>query len=240
MKKWLSVFTFVLLIIVIMPSTGCASRAIAAEVAQSLIQTNKEGLENIDSEISRIDQQLYDVKVDRLKLEQVLNPALAWVDYQKEIAKPGEWEIKVTQRGLAPMQNERYQVMALEALITRDYQTVTESSYTIKIHDSVTMQTEDGTALHDSLMASQNLLQQNRKAMADARDLSVSTMNNLLKYVNDWKVRKVTDTAYSVYGPGLGWTEQLTSGIWKYDRDTGTLVPDDTPADNLNTVILGK
>jgi len=240
MKKWISIFAFVLLIMVMMPLTGCTSRDIAMEVAQSLIQINKGGVENIDSELTNIDQQLYDTQVHLLKLEQVLSLALEWVDYQKEVSKPGNWNISVPQSGLVPLQNDQYQVTTLRAIIARDNTTVTQSFYTIKVRDLATMQIDDGDTLHGQLTDSQNLLEQNRKAMVDARDLSVSTMNNVLKYVNDWKVKRVSGTTYSVSGPGLGWSEQLTSGAWKYDRDKGTLVADDKQADNLNTIIIGK
>ena len=240
MKKWISIFTFVLLIMIMMPLTGCTSRDIAMEVAQSLIQINKGGVENIDSELTNIDQQLYDTQVHLLKLEQVLSLALEWVDYQKEVSKPGNWNISVPQSGLVPLQNDQYQVTTLRAIIARDNTTVTQSFYTIKVRDLATMQIDDGDTLHDQLTDSQDLLEQNRKAMVDARDLSVSTMNNVLKYANDWRVKRVGGTTYSVSGPGLGWSEQLTSGAWMYDRDKGTLVPDDKQADNLNAIILGK
>jgi cob(I)alamin adenosyltransferase len=240
MKKLISIVIFVLLTTLIMPSTGCTSRAIAVEAAQSLITMSKGSVENIDTDITRIDQQLYDTQVDLSKLEQVLSPALKWVDYQKKVSKPGRWDIKVIQSGLDQLQNDLYQVTALEVLITRDSTMVTESSYTIKILDFRTKQIDDGDTLHNNLTDLQTRLEQNRQAMVDARDLSVSTTNNALKYANDWKIRKVSGTTYSVSGPGLGWSEQLTIGAWKYDTDQGTLVPDDEPADNLNTVILGK
>jgi len=240
MKKCIFVVILVLLTAVITQSTGCSSRAIATEIAQSLIQLNKAGIEDIDSEITKIDQQLYDTQARLLKLEQVLTPALDWVDYQKTISKPGKWDIKVLQSGLDKLQNDQYQVTALEVRITRDITTVTQSTYTLKVREFATMQIDDGNTLHERLIDSHNLLEQNRKAMVDARDLSVSTMNNILKYVNDWKIKRVNDTTYSVSGPALGWSEQLTSGAWKYSRDKGTLVPDDKQADNLNTIILGK
>jgi hypothetical protein len=240
MKKWISIITFVLLTTVIIVSPGCTSRAVATEVAQSLIQMNKAGVENIDSEITETDRQLYDNQVQLMKVEQLLTLALKWVDYQKEVSRPGKWDIKVSQDGLNQLQNDRYQITTLEVIITRDSIAVTDSSYTIKILDSLTMQTEDGNTLHDRLANTQNLLEQNRKAMVDARELSVSTMNNVLKYVNDWKMKKAGGTTYSVSGPGLGWSEQLTSGIWEYTRDEGILVPGDQPSNNLNNIILVK
>jgi hypothetical protein len=238
MKQWISISIFILIMAVLVPSTGCTSRAISSEAAQSLIQMNKAAVADIDSQIALTDKQLYNTQEQLLKLEQVLNAALEWVNYQKTVAKPGKWNIKVTPSGLIPFQNDRYQVTALEFLSTKDIVPEPEFSYTIKIRDLDTMQIDDGDTFKSNLDDMVNLQQTNRSAMVDARDLSVSTMNNVLKYVNDWKVKKVSGTTYSVSGPGLGWSEQLSSGTWKYDRDKGTLVPEDKPAADLNTIIL--
>jgi uncharacterized protein with gpF-like domain len=240
MKKWISISIFVLLTMLVIVLPACTERAVATEVAQSLIQINRAGVESIDSEIAQTDKQLYDTELQLMKLEQLLTPASKWVDYQKEVSRPGKWDIKVTQDGLNQLQNDRYQITTLEVIITRDSTTVTDSSYTLKVLDSLTKQTEDGNILHDRLANTQNLLEQNRKAMIDARDLSVSTMNNVLKYVNDWKIKKASGTTYSVSGPGLGWSEQLTSGAWEYTREEGNLVPSDQPANNLNNIIIVK
>ena len=238
MKKWISILVFILFVAVLAPLTGCTSRAIAGEAARSLIQMNTTAMENIDSQITQTDQQLYETQEQLLKLEQVLCPALEWVNYQETVAQPGKWSIRVTPSGLMPFQNNRYQVTTLEVLSTKNIVPEPEFSYTIKIRDLETMQIDDGDTLKSNLNDSVNLLQTNRSTMVDARDLSVSTMNNVLKYVNDWKVKKVSGTTYSVSGPGLGWSEQLSSGTWKYDRDKGTLVPEDKPAADLNTIIL--
>lgn len=238
MKKWISIVIFILVTTAIIPSTGCTSRAIAVEAAQSLIQMNKGAVENIDSEIAKTDRQLYDTQVKLSKLEQVLNAAMEWIDYQKEVARPGKFDIKVLPSGLLLLQNDEYSVTSLEAIITKDMLSVTDLSYTLEVRDSMTMQTEDGNTLKDNLTNAENLLQQNRQAMVDARDLSISTVNNILKYVNDWKIKKVSGATYSVSGPGLGWSEKLTNGSWTYNRDTGTLAPDDKQAEDLNSIIL--
>jgi len=241
MKKLISIFILIILTTVVTTSTGCTSRAIAMEIAQSLIQMNKGAIENIDSGITKIDQQLYDTQVRLLKLEQLLTAALQWVDYQKTIERTkGKWSVSVTQSGLTQLQNDQYKVTALKAIITSDSKSVTELSYTIEIFDSQTMRSDDVAMLQDNLTDSKNRLEQNRKAMIDARDLSVSTMNNILKYVNDWKVKRVSGSIYSVSGPGLGWSEQLTNGAWTYDQDKGTLLPYDQKATDLNKIILGK
>jgi len=240
MKKWISIVVFVLVIMAVLPSAGCTSRAIAVGVAQSIMQMNKGAIENIDSEIAKNDRQLYDTEEDILKLDQVLTAAFDWIDYQKSVAKPGKWHIKVLGSGLKQLQNDRYSITSLETDITKDSLSVTDCIYVIKVQDSLTTQIDDWNILKDGLTNSKTTLEQNRQAMADARALSIATVNNILKYVNDWKIKKVDDATYSVSGPGLGWSEALTDGSWTYNRDTGTLAPNDKPAEELNTIILVK
>jgi len=240
MKKWISIVIFVLLTTGVIPATSCTSRVIAVEAAQSVMQMNKAAVENVDSEIARTDRQLYDTEEQLLKLDQVLTSAFDWVDYQKSVSRPGKWHVKVLDSGLKQLQNDRYGITSLEADITRDSLSVTDCSYVIKVQDFMTTQIDDWNTLKDSLTNSKTTLEQNRQAMADARELSIATVNNMLKYVNDWKIKKVSGATYNVSGPGLGWSETLTDGSWTYDRDKGTLVPNNKPADALNTIILVK
>lgn len=240
MKKWISIVIFVLLTTGVIPATSCTSRVIAVEAAQSVMQMNKGAVENIDSEIASTDRQLYDTEEKLLKLDQVLTSAFDWVDYQKSVSRPGKWHVKVLDSGLKQLQNDRYGITSLEADITRDSLSVTDCSYVIKVQDFMTTQIDDWNTLKDSLTNSKTTLEQNRQAMADARELSIATVNNMLKYVNDWKIKKVSGATYNVSGPGLGWSETLTDGSWTYDRDKGTLVPNNKPADALNTIILVK
>ena len=240
MKKWISIVIFVLLTTGVIPATSCTSRVIAVEAAQSVMQMNKAAVENVDSEIARTDRQLYDTEEKLLKLDQVLTSAFDWVDYQKSVSRPGKWHVKVLDSGLKQLQNDRYGITSLEADITRDSLSVTDCSYVIKVQDFMTTQIDDWNTLKDSLTNSKTTLEQNRQAMADARELSIATVNNMLKYVNDWKIKKVSGATYNVSGPGLGWSETLTDGSWTYDRDKGTLVPNNKPADALNTIILVK
>ena len=240
MKKWIYIVVFVLVIMAVLPATGCTSRVIAAGVAQSIMQMNKGAVENIDSEIAKNDRQLYDTEVELLKLDQVLTAAFDWIDYQKSVAKPGKWHIKVLDSGLKQLQNDRYSITSLETDITKDSLSVTDCTYVIKVQDSMTTQIDDWNILKDSLTNSKTTLEQNRQAMVDARALSIATVNNILKYVNDWKIKKVGSATYDVSGPGLGWSETLTNGSWTYNRDTGTLAPNDKPAEELNTIILVK
>jgi len=240
MKKWVYVVTFILLVSAAFPLTGCSSRAISGEVAQSLVEMSKGRVESIDSEIANTDQELHSAQEHLLKLQQVLDAALAWVDFQKTIQRPGKWDIKVTPDGLAQLKNDQFQVTELSCVIVRDSIQVTESSYTIKMQDFTTMEIDDGIALQSKLTYGVNQLQQNREVMSAARDLSIFTVNNVLKYVSDWQVKKINGKTYDVSGAGLGWTDQLTAGVWKFDQENGTLLPEDAPATALNDIVLAK
>ena len=239
-KTWICIAAVVLLTLITALATGCTSRAVAAEAAQSFIKLSQQAVARIDSDTTKLDGQLYDTQVDIQKLEQVLNPALDWIDYQKSISRPGKWDVSVRQDGLEQFKNDVYRITQLEVVITRDSLQVVDYTPTVKVEDFRTMQTDNATDLLNNLTNSEDTLEQNRANMVSARDLSVATINNMLKYVNDWKVKKISGAEYQVVGPALGWTGQLTTGNWEYNRDNGTLLPTDKPAEDLNSVILGE
>jgi len=239
-KTWICIAAVVFLTLITALAAGCTSRAVAAEAAQSMIELSKQGVARIDSDTATLDEQLYDTQVDIQKLQQVLNPALEWIDYQKTISRPGKWDITVRESGLEQFQNDVFGITQLEVVITRDSLQVVDYTPTIKVIDFRTSQTDNATELLNSLTASKDTLEQNRGNLVTARDLSVATVNNLLKYVNDWKIKKVSGANYNISGPALGWSGQLTSGTWEFNREDGMLLPKDKPAEDLNAVILGE
>jgi hypothetical protein len=112
----------IILLILLMPlsiSTGCVSKtAITEEFVDCLIQTNAGAIDKVDSELESIDQNLYTTEEKLLKLEQVIVPALEWIENQKvellEEFKYGSWRSRVTPESLAEFKNDQYEVTALE------------------------------------------------------------------------------------------------------------------------------
>ena len=84
MKRLLILSSIILLSFVSLPNIGCAQRdEVRSEAYVALAEMNKAGVGSYDIEIAKIDQQLRDNQVSQVKLEQVLTPALKWVEDKK-------------------------------------------------------------------------------------------------------------------------------------------------------------
>ena len=235
-KKWISVATIIVLVTIVSPSTGCASGDIAIEVSNSLIEITEAGIVDIDSEIIKIDQQFTETGEKLAALEQLLTPAMKWVEHQETVEKkPGSWKIQVAPEVLDQLKNERYQVNKLEFLTSLE-----ESSSTIKITDLTTNTTYNGKALQDDLTSLKNTLEQKREVKLEARNLATSTIDSVLKYFTQWKTQKLNDTTYTISGAGLGWAEKLTKGNWNYHKDNGQMVPGDKQAHDLKAILSAR
>ena len=235
MKKWISIVMLLVLAMIVCPSTGCTSRDVAIGSGNSLIQMTNEGIAYIDSEIVGTDQQLTAVGQKLLKLEQVLTPAMKWLEYQKTVSKPGYWKINVTSEGLDRFKNDQYQVTTLEFLSLQG-----QFSSAIKVTDLTTGTTYDWKTLQDDLTLLKDNFEQRRKAKIEARNLSISTIKNVLKYFNEWKIQQLDDITYAISGIGLGWAEKLTTGSWTYYKVNGQLVPRGMEGDNLKAILSAR
>src|SRR4030042_2053964 len=103
-------------------STGCVSKkTITEEFVDCLIQTNVGAIDKVDSDLEIIDQNLYTTEEKLLKLEQVVSPALEWIENQKvELLgefKYGSWNRRGTPAGLGKFKNEQYEVTTLELAV---------------------------------------------------------------------------------------------------------------------------
>ena len=84
MKRLLILSSITLLSFVTLTNFGCAQRdEVRSEAYVALAEMNKTGVSSYDIEIAKIDQQLRDNQVSQVKLEQVLTPALKWVEDKK-------------------------------------------------------------------------------------------------------------------------------------------------------------
>ena len=100
-------------------STGCTSKkAITEEFVDCLIQMNAGAIDNVAKNLEIIDQNLYTTEEKLLKLEQVIVPALEWIENQKvELLKEfkyGSWHSSVTPESLAEFKNDQYEITVLE------------------------------------------------------------------------------------------------------------------------------
>jgi hypothetical protein len=84
MKRLSLILSLIFLAVITPAATGCAQRdEVRSEAYVALAEMNKAGINTFDIEIAKIDQHLRDNQVSRVKLEQVLEPVLKWVENKK-------------------------------------------------------------------------------------------------------------------------------------------------------------
>lgn len=218
----------------------CTSASdIRREVTNSLIAINKAGISNADTELGKLDEQRYGAEVKLLKLEQVVSPALKWLQSQKTREfRTGTWTVRVTPEGLAQLKNDQYRVTELEFYIYRADSPSQEISTTLKVADVTTNTIFPWEELQDNLKSARASYQEQWQTKLKQRELALSTLKSLIAYQRDWKVKSTNQTTYAISGTGLGWADKLTSGTWTYYRGKQELVPADEPGTALKKVLL--
>ena len=225
-------------------STGCVSKkAITEEFVDCLIQTNAGAIDKVDSELEIIDQNLYTTEEKLLKLEQVIVPALEWIENQKvellEEFKSGSWHSRVTQESLAKLKNDQYEITALE-LSVHGIGTPNQEFHTvIMVIDLATKTQSDWETAESELKWRKSTLEQRRQVKLEDAQLSASTLLSVLEHLEDWEIREINSTTYSISGPGLGLAGELTSGNWTYYRASKTIIPADTQSAALQKILSG-
>lgn len=217
----------------------CTSASdIRRESTNSLRAINQTGISNADTELVKLDEQRYGADVKLLKLEQVVTPALQWLQSQKAREfRTGTWTVKVTPEGLARLKNDQYRITELEFYIYRADSPSQEITTTLKVADVATNITYSVEEIQDNLKSARSSYQERWQAKLKDRELSVSTLKSLTTYQREWKVNTVSQTTFTVSGMGLGWADKLTAGTWTYYRGKQELVPADEPAAALKRVL---
>jgi hypothetical protein len=225
-------------------STGCVSKkAIREEFVDCLMQTNARAIDEVDSELESIDQNLYTTEEKLLKLKQVVVPALEWIENQKvELLKEfkyGSWHRRVTPESLAKFKNDQYEVTALELSVYGIGTPNQEFHSAIKVTDLATKTQSDWETLESELKWRKSTLEERRQVKLEDGHLSSSTLLSVIEHLRDWEIRKINSTTYSISGPGLGMAGELTTGKWTYYRASKEIIPADTQSAALQKILSG-
>jgi hypothetical protein len=226
-------------------SGGCQSgeenALIQSKVATLMGESTVAAISDWDTEIVRINDELFTAETKLNKLEQVADPALQWVELMTTQAQKQDWNgriLEVTSE-LDSLKNDQYKVAKLQFLVEMLSGGIRYTS-TILIDDLIGGQETLYEELHDTLEAQVNDLSQQRQAIVEMRNTAQLTAIDLLKMEKNWKVQKLNSSTYSISGQGLGMTTVLTSGTWTYSNHTEHLDPSDAAATNLRKVLTGK
>lgn len=225
-------------------STSCVSkRAITEEFVDCLIQMNAGAIDNVAKNLEIIDQNLYTTEEKLLKLEQVVVPALEWIENQKvELLKEfkyGSWHRSVTRESLAEFKNDQYEITTLEVSVYEIGTPSQEFHTAIKVTDLATKIPSDWEPVESELKWRKSTLEEGRRVKLEDAQLSTSTLLSVIEHSGEWEIREINSTTYSISGPGLGAAGELTSGNWTYYRDSKTIIPADTQSAALQKILSG-
>jgi hypothetical protein len=235
---------FLISLMLISISTGCVSKkAIREEFVDCLMQTNARAIDEVDSELEVIDQNLYTTEEKLLKLKQVVVPALEWIENQKvdllEEFKYGSWHSRVTRESLAEFKNDQYEITALELSVHRIGTPDQEFHTVIMVTDLATKIQSDWETVESELKWRKSTLEKQRQVKLEDGHLSSSTLLSVIEHLGDWEIQEINSTTYSISGPGLGMAGELTVGKWTYYRASKTIIPADTQSAALQKILSG-
>ena len=226
-------------------AVGCGGgNDIKGEAAECLAGITEEGVDGITREIDGIEAEL-DIVVEKLqKFNQVMAPALEWIEGERAKAAseygPGSWQTEVTHEGLDKLGNDRYGVTQLE-LLAYDVGTPEQKFVTvIKVTDLTTKKEYDSEELGGELEEQKSSLLRRWEVRAEDGQRAVSVLESVLEHTGDWETDKIDSTSYRVSGPGLGMAEELTGGEWVYHRDSREIVPSNSRSVALKRALCGE
>ena len=226
--------------------TGClVPKSVLIEgFVDCLVQMNTKALEEMEPSLELVDRNLYTTEQKLLKLEQVVNPALEWIEYQKaellNTYQYGSWYRRVTAEGLARLKNEQYEVITLEVSVYHIGTPQQELRPVLQIFDVEAQAPCEWEMTKSELMCRKAALEQEREATLDAARRLTSTLSDVIRHSDGWKIKRVSDDTYSISGYGLGIADELTEGSWIYYQTSRQALPTDARSEALRKIIAGE
>ncbi len=219
-------------------SATVAKADIIAEFIESLKQISEAATGQIEAEVDSIDQELFNTDEKLLKLEQVITPALEWVERQKDKARTqgASFVSQVNAEGLDKLKNDQYQVTTLEGKGN------TSGQFTpiIRVTDLTTNTTRDWEKFDSELKFLRSTLKEQRQERLAAGILSAQTLLEIINYWEDWDIKKLNETTYSISGPHLGLADGPAKGKWTYYKHTGESKPTDNESAALKKLLAAE
>jgi hypothetical protein len=221
--------------------SGPGEPQVQDKVAEKLVLMTRDAITGWDKEITRIDGELTQAEIKLGKLNQVLKPALQWVDLMKAQAQKEQWTGDTVEviDDLDQLINDQFKVAKLQFMVEMISAGIRYSS-NIQIVNLTTSQVTPYEELRNALQTQVNALAEQRQAKVNTRNSAQSTALSIFKQYQGWNVQKVNSNTYNVSGQGLGMATALTMGTWTYHTDTGQFDPADAAATNLRKVLTGK
>jgi len=242
MNKRYLVYAYLVLLLVMLLA-GCSSGKTTAGFTTALGKIHLDGINSIDAEITKMDQEYTAVLVKIQSLEQLLTAAMQWVEFNKtqKYDYGTLWIKEVTEEGLNQLKNDQYKVSKLE-LVAKEggFGAGWQFTYAININDVVTGSKSDWQSLQDDLNQQKAAMEERRKQKMAVRERATSTWSDVVKNISEWKSEKYNDVTYIIKGAGLGWQDKLLEGQWAYYTDQKLVQPMGKPAEQLQKILASQ
>ena len=240
--KMRSGYVLLLCIILLGSTIGCQKGdPIKEEVVDTFLTIIDETMNTVNSDLARLDDDRIEMETKLLKLEEIVEPALAWGKDQEEKIDPvkkSSWITNVDRVWLeANLKNEYFQVSQLEFTVFNVGSSDQETTLKIRIKDLNSFSVKNWNEMDNELNKKVSGLEQKREALIEAGNLALLTFQNSIEYYEEWEVKKINKTTYSVSGPGLGIPSR---GNWTYYQETSEIVPADKDSMTLKKVLSGE
>jgi hypothetical protein len=217
---------------------------ILEESATCLIEMHTQAIVELDRELEEIDSKLYTVKEDLLKLDQVVEPCLDWIEIQKKDAKKQQkrssWQYTLDEEGLEQLKNDRYQVDKLELEVLDVGLPEQEERQAIEVVDlnSASLTARDWEDIEADLNMKKEDLEKRWDEIVEKRQLAMSTIKELAPYWVECEIKKVNRTTFMLSGEGMGWSNGFTDGKWTFYRDRNEITPTDGSSEILMELLV--
>jgi len=233
---------FVLIALTFTCTPDAPNKQLINDIFQDLEQIAIAGIADIDIKLEGIYQHLYETEERIIKLEQVVRPAMDWVESQKTLEHgPGKWLISVKSEDLAKLSNDQYLVTKAELYVENSGTANQKFSSDIKVLDRKAGALDDGQFFVSALQELRRSLQQQADEELKARAQLVSTIDSIFAGgSSQWKVQRAFDRTYIIDAPNLGWADKITNGEWNYDLDNKRLSPFDSNGAALKNLLSGS
>jgi uncharacterized protein YlxW (UPF0749 family) len=231
--------------------TACASSSsseveeeVRAKVVSNLTAIRDNTSQELGAEINRLDQEITSLNGQMDRLNQVVAPALEWLQVQKEDAERMGYGGKRTLEAagyleLDKFKNDQFRVVKLQ-FTSELLSGSTKYTSVILVEDFLTGTVTPLEDLTKEIQEKISALTLQRNASKKAADLAAVTADGVLSQYQNWRVIKVNITTYNVSGPGLGMAQGLTTGVWTYYLEPENLVPSDAASEALLKVLKGN
>ncbi|MEJ2740279.1 MAG: FHA domain-containing protein [Dehalococcoidia bacterium] len=217
---------------------------IIEESATCLIEEHARAIMELDKELEEVDNGLYTVKEDLLKLDQVVSPCMEWIDIQRKDSqkqqKRSSWQYAVDQEGLDTLKNDRYEVTKLEYSVRNVGLPEEEETQVIEVVDlnSGSLKERAWDDIEADLNKKKQNLEQEWDELLEKREMAMSTMEGIDPYWVECDVEKINSTTYILSGKGMGWSNGFADGKWTFYRDRNEIIPADSRSEALLEILV--